>query len=175
MFDWVESGWGTFSDGYHSVPGSFNITLPAGATFLDIAGINALTLDPNMTWSSRPVVGFRTTLSPGQSFGWTVLYRDSNYGNSSPNSGTNPVVGGLNMILAQPIPFLPLTLGSLSLWAAVMSVFLLTGSELLAPAYGRTGVLINRRRLRIAALFLAGVFLASTIYGIILLQSIPPH
>ncbi|MGA3109627.1 MAG: hypothetical protein ABSD99_09325, partial [Candidatus Bathyarchaeia archaeon] len=118
----------------------------------------------------------KTTLLPGQSFGWTVLYRDSNHGNSNPNSGNNTVaVGGLNLILAQPIPFLPLTLGSLSLWAAIMSIFVLTGSELLAPAYGRTGVLINRRRLRIAALILAGIFLAAIVYGIILLQSVAPQ
>lgn len=175
VFDWQESAWGTFDDGYHSVPGSFNITLPAGVTFLDITGMNAMTLNPSVTGSSRPVVGFRTTLLPGQRVGWTVLYRNSTYNNSNPSSGTNPVGGGLNLILAQSIPFLPLTLGSLSLWAAVMSIFLLTGSELLAPAYGRTGVLINRRRLRIAALILAGIFLAAIVYGIILLQSVAPQ
>ncbi len=174
VFDWQESGWGTFSDGYHSVPGSFNITLPAGATFLDIAGINAMTLNPSVTESSRPVVRFRTTLLPAQNFGWTMLYRNSTHDNSNPNSGTN-TVGGLNLIFAQPIPFLPLTLGSLGLWAAIMSIFMLTGSELLASAYGRTGVLINRRRLRIAALILAGIFLAATVYGIILLQSVAPQ
>lgn len=174
VFDWQESGWGTFSDGYHSVPGSFNITLPAGVTFLDIAGMNAMALNASVTGSSRTVVGFNTTLLPGQSFGWTMLYRNSTY-SSNPNSVSNNVGGGLNLILAQSIPFLPLTLGSLSLWAAVMSIFLLTGSELLAPAYGRTGVLINRRRLRIAALILAGVFLAAIVYGIILLQSVTPQ
>ncbi len=176
VFNWQESAWGTFSDGYHSVPGSFNITLPAGATFLDIAGISAMTLDPSIMGGSRPGVGFRTTLLAGQRFGWTMIYRDSTYDNSHPNSetSTNPV-GGLNLILAQSVPFLPLTLGSLSLWAAVMSIFLLTGSELLAPAYGRTGVLINRRRLRIAAVFLAGIFLAATVYGIILLLSVVPQ
>jgi hypothetical protein len=175
VFNWQESGWGTFDDGYHSIPSSFNITLPPGVTFLDITGVDAMTLNPTVAESSRPVVEFRTTLPPGQRFGWTALYRNSTYANSNPSSGrsANPVVGGLNLILAQPIPFLPLTLGSLSLWAAVMSVFLLTGSELLAPAYGRTGVLINRRRLRIAALILAGIFLAAIVYAIIILQSIP--
>ena len=133
-----------------------------------------MALNASVTGSSRTVVGFNTTLLPGQSFGWTMLYRNSTY-SSNPNSVSNNVGGGLNLILAQSIPFLPLTLGSLSLWAAVMSIFLLTGSELLAPAYGRTGVLINRRRLRIAALILAGVFLAAIVYGIILLQSVTPQ
>jgi hypothetical protein len=174
LFNWQESAWGTFDDGYHSVPGSFNITLPAGTTFLDVTGINAMTLNPNVTRSSRPVVGFTATLLPGQRFGWTMLFRNSTYTASNPNSRTNPVAAGLSLFLAQPIPFLPLTLGSLSLWAAVTSIFLLTGSELLAPAYGKTGLLINRRRLRIAALILAGIFLATIVYGIILLQTVPP-
>ena len=174
-FRWQESAW-MFRDPYHAVPGSFNITLPPGSTFLDIAAMNAMTLNPSVTGSSRPVVGFRTTLLPGQSFGWTVLYRNSTYNNPNPNSGTNTntAVGGVNSFLAQPTPFLPLTLGSLSLWAAIMSVVVLTGSELLAPAYGRTGVLINRRRLRIAAIILVCIFASIIVYGaIILIQSVP--
>jgi hypothetical protein len=176
VFNWRESAWGTFDDGYHSVPGSFNITLPPGATILDITGINAMTLNASVTGSPRPVVQFRTTLSADQSVGWVVLYHDPTAENSNPNSETNTVVGGgLNSVWAQSIPFLPLTLGSLSSWAAVMSVFLLTGSELLAPAYGRTGVLVNRRRLRIAALILVSIFIGATVYAIILLQSVAPQ
>jgi hypothetical protein len=174
VFNWQESGWGTFDDGYHYVPASFNITLPATATFLDIAGINAMTLNPSVTGSSRAVVGFRTTLLPGQSLGWTVLYLDSTYVNSHPNSGTNNVVGGFDLILAQSIPFLHLTLAGLGLWVAVMSVLLLTGSEFVAPAYSKTGPFINRRRLRIAALIFVGAFLALLVYAIILLQSVAP-
>lgn len=173
VFNWYESAWGTFGDGYHSVPGSFNITLPAGATFLDIAGINAMNLFPSVIGGPGPVVGFRTTLLPDQGFGWSMLYRDP-HGNVSGNSAsTNPLPEeGLNVVLAKSIPFLPLTLGTLSQWTAVMSIFVLTGSELLAPAYGRTGVVINRRRLRVAALILASIFIATTVYEIILLQSV---
>jgi hypothetical protein len=174
VFRWAETGWGTFIDGYHSVPGTFNISLPANATFLDAVGINAIALNPNlMGSSSRSLVSLEETLPAGQTFGWTMLYNDSSAVNSQPTSGsTTPVAGGLNSILAQPIGFLPLTLGSLSLWTAVMSIFLLVGSELLAPAYGKTGVPINRRRLRIAALTLVILFIAVTAYAIILQQSV---
>jgi len=61
----------------------------------------------------------------------------------------------------------------LSLWAAAMAVILVTTSEFLSPLYSRTGmVTLNRRRLRIAALFLVAVFLGSVVYQVILLQSI---
>ncbi len=170
--------WYAYGDGFHSIPGSFNISLPTGARFLDMAGLNAMALDFNVRrGSSRAAVGFETTLPAGQVwFGWTMLYHDPSQENSPPTSiaPTTPSEGGLNLVLAQPIPFLPLTLGSMSLWTAIMSIFLLTGSELLAPAYGKTGVLINRRRLRVAALILAGIFLAVTAYEIILLMSIVP-
>jgi hypothetical protein len=64
------------------------------------------------------------------------------------------------------IPYLPLTLGNVNLWAAVMSVFLLTASELLSPLYQRTGsmLLINRKPIRIAALLLVALFLVTTGY-----------
>jgi hypothetical protein len=170
VFQWQESGWGTFSDGYHPVPGSFNITLPANATFLDATGINTVTLAPSITGSSK-LVGFRTVLLPDQSFGWTLLYHDSNYESRlNSQTPTTPAVGGLSDILAQSIPVVPFTLGNLSLWTAIMSVFLFTASELLAPAYGKAGVLINRRRLRIAALIVTSIFLAVTVYELILLS-----
>jgi len=175
VFNWYESTWGTFGDGYHSVSQSFNISLPAQATFLDISAVNAMTLDlRRMQGSSGSVVGFERALPAGQAFGWAILYHDSSYANSqevSPTSG-NPLEGSLNAVLAQSIPFIPLTFGSLSLWAAVMAVFLLTGSELLAPAYGKTNVVINRRRLRIATLIPVSIFLAVTAYEITLLHAI---
>jgi hypothetical protein len=65
------------------------------------------------------------------------------------------------------IPILPLTLSNLSLWSAVMSVFMLTASELLSPIYARTNILINRRRLRIGALVLVLLFLSTTAYQIL--------
>lgn len=175
VFDWHESTWDIFRNEYHAVPQSFNISLPARATFLDITGLNAMTLDLRRAeGSSGSVVGFERTLPPGEAFGWAILYRDSAFANSQPatETPTNPLEGGLNTVLAQSLPFLPLTFGSLSLWAAVMSVFLLTGSELLAPAYGKTNVVINRRRLRMATLIPVCIFLAVTAYEITLLHVI---
>jgi hypothetical protein len=65
-----------------------------------------------------------------------------------------------------------LTLGSAGLWTAVMSVFLLTASELLSPIYSKTGVLINRKRLRIAALVLVSIFIITTAYQIFASQAL---
>ncbi len=64
----------------------------------------------------------------------------------------------------------PLTLWDLSLWTAITAIILLATSELLSPYYGRTRLMINKRRLRIVALLVALIFLASVayrIYGIV--------
>ena len=66
----------------------------------------------------------------------------------------------------------PLGLWDLSLWAAITAIILLATSELLSPYYGRTRLMINRRRLRIVALLVALIFLATVayrIYGIVTL------
>jgi len=177
VFYWYEDGWSTYNDGYHSIPGSFNVSLPANATFLDVVGLNSISFDTNVNQSiSRSVVGMKEILPPGQQFGWIMLYNDSSYSASQSTSST-PIAAGsaLSTILAESIPFLPLTFGSLSLWSAIMSVFLLVGSELLAPAYGKMGILIDQRKLRIAALSLTILFMAVTAYEILLLQSTLPQ
>ncbi|GEM_PF-1657608 len=173
-FTWQESSWGTFNDGYHFIPGSFSVTLPQGGGIIDTVGINAIVLNQSVRAGSKPTVVFTTTLPPGLRFGWTVIYRDYTYVNSHrPNSTSGNPVTGLSMVLSQQIPVIPLSLGSLSLWAAAMAVILVTTSEFLSPLYSRTGmVTLNRRRLRIAALFLVAVFLGSVVYQVILLQSI---
>jgi hypothetical protein len=66
----------------------------------------------------------------------------------------------------------PLGLWDLSLWAAITAIILLATSELLSPYYGRTRLMINKRRLRIVALVVALIFLATVayrIYGIVTL------
>jgi hypothetical protein len=66
----------------------------------------------------------------------------------------------------------PLGLWDLSLWTAITAIILLATSELLSPYYGRTRLMINRRRLRIVALVVALIFLATVayrIYGIVTL------
>jgi hypothetical protein len=60
----------------------------------------------------------------------------------------------------------PLGFWDLSLWTAVIAIILLITSELLSPYYGRTGIIINRRRLRIAALIVAFLFLGTVAYRI---------
>jgi hypothetical protein len=64
----------------------------------------------------------------------------------------------------------PLGFWDLSLWAAITAIILLATSELLSPYYGRIDILINRKRLRIVALIVALIFLATVayrIYGIV--------
>ena len=60
----------------------------------------------------------------------------------------------------------PLGFWDLSLWAAVTAIILLATSELLSPYYGRTRLMINKKRLRIVALVVALIFLASVAYRI---------
>jgi len=151
---------------------AFSILLPKGATLLDTVGINLMTLNQTLAYGDTPALLFRITLPPLQPFGWTLLYRDFTWRNLHPiKTPSTATPGGLALISQIPLPILPMTLGGLSLWSAIMSVFLLTGSELLSPIYEKTGVLVNRRRLRIAAMLLVAIFLTTTAYQIILSQS----
>jgi len=64
----------------------------------------------------------------------------------------------------------PLSFWDISLWLAVTAIILLTTSELISPYYGKTNLLINKKRLRTAALTMGILFLitvAIRIYGII--------
>jgi len=122
----------------------------------------------NVTIGNAPSISLATTFIPAQKgFGWNLIYRDYTFRSLHPISGTTPTGSGLLSATEHLIPFLPLTLGSISLWTAIMSVFLLTGSELLSPIYIRTGILIDRRRLRIAALILVIIFLVTTAYRLL--------
>ena len=60
----------------------------------------------------------------------------------------------------------PLSFWDISLWTAITAIILLATSELLSPYYGRTGVLIDRKRLRIVALVVALIFLTTVAYRI---------
>lgn len=60
----------------------------------------------------------------------------------------------------------PLGLWDLSLWTAIIAIMLLVTSELLSPYYGRTGLLIDKRRLRMVAIIVALIFLATVAYRI---------
>ena len=53
----------------------------------------------------------------------------------------------------------PLSFWDISLWLAVTSIILLITSELISPYYGKTNLLINKKRLRNVALTVSTVFL----------------
>jgi hypothetical protein len=64
----------------------------------------------------------------------------------------------------------PLNFWDISLWLAVTAIILLITSELLSPYYGKTSLLINRKKLRNIATITAILFLitvAIRIYTII--------
>ena len=62
--------------------------------------------------------------------------------------------------------WLPLSFTDLSLWTAVVAIILLVTSELLSPYYGKTGININRGRLRLVALLVAFIFLGTVAYRV---------
>ena len=64
----------------------------------------------------------------------------------------------------------PMGFWDISLWLAVTAIILLATAELISPYYGRTNLVIEKKRLKQAALLLGVLFLitvAIRIYGII--------
>jgi hypothetical protein len=55
----------------------------------------------------------------------------------------------------------PLSFSDTSLWLAVTAIILLVTSELISPYYGKTNLLINKKRLKNAALVVSGLFLVT--------------
>jgi len=53
----------------------------------------------------------------------------------------------------------PLSFWDLSLWIAVTAIILLVTSELLSPYYGRTSIIVNKKRLRMVAISLGILFM----------------
>ena len=170
-FAWREYPWERFND-VHPIPERFTVNLPNEMALLDVVGYNSMDLVYNATGKAGVSLDLATDAT-AQSLGWTILYRDlSGAPNVSPLSSGH---SGLNSGVLLPI--LPLTVGNLSVWAAVMSVFLLTASELVSPIYSRSGygVLINRKRLRIAALLLVAIFIVTITYQLTIQQTIIQH
>jgi len=67
--------------------------------------------------------------------------------------------------------YFPLSFWDVSLWLAVTAIILLITSELISPYYGKTNLLINKKRLRNVALTMSILFLitvAIRIYEIII-------
>jgi len=64
----------------------------------------------------------------------------------------------------------PLSFWDISLWLAFTAIILLITSEIISPFYGKTKILINKKRLRNVALVMGIIFLITMvirIYGII--------
>jgi len=54
---------------------------------------------------------------------------------------------------------IPLTFWDISLWLAVTSIILLITAEFISPYYGQTNLLINKKKLKNAALITVILFL----------------
>jgi hypothetical protein len=64
----------------------------------------------------------------------------------------------------------PLSFWDAAMWIAVTAIVLLITAELTSPYYGKTGLTINRQRLKNVAITFAAIFLitvATRIIGII--------
>jgi hypothetical protein len=67
----------------------------------------------------------------------------------------------------------PLSFWDISLWLAITAIILLITSELISPYYGKTNLLINKKRLRNVALTVSTLFLitvATRIVAILILR-----
>jgi len=61
----------------------------------------------------------------------------------------------------------PLDIWDVSLLLAVCAAILLVTSELLSPAYGRTGIRINRNKLKNTAIAFSTLFLATVVIRVL--------
>jgi hypothetical protein len=53
----------------------------------------------------------------------------------------------------------PLTFWDINLWLAITAIVLLITSELISPYYGKTNLLINKKKLRNVAIIVSTLFL----------------
>ena len=63
----------------------------------------------------------------------------------------------------------PLSFWDISLWLAVTAIILLVTSELISPHFGKTGILIEKRRLRTVALTVGLLFMFTVFIRIYLI------
>lgn len=61
----------------------------------------------------------------------------------------------------------PLSFSDISLWLAITAIILLVTSELISPYYGKTKLLINKKRLQNLALAVSTLFLITVAIRII--------
>ena len=67
----------------------------------------------------------------------------------------------------------PLSFWDISLWLAITATILLITSELISPYYGKTNLLINKKRLRNVALTVSTLFLTTVAIRIITIMISP--
>jgi hypothetical protein len=65
----------------------------------------------------------------------------------------------------------PLSFSDITLWLAITAIILLATSELISPYYGKINLLIDKNRLRLAALGVGIVFIVSIIAQVFLVTS----
>jgi hypothetical protein len=53
----------------------------------------------------------------------------------------------------------PLGLSDISVWLAITAIILLVTSELISPYYGKTSLIVNKKRLRNTALVVSTLFI----------------
>jgi Ni,Fe-hydrogenase I cytochrome b subunit len=63
----------------------------------------------------------------------------------------------------------PLSFSDIILWLAITAIILLATSELISPYYGKTNLLIDKNRLRLAALGVGIVFIVTILVQIYLM------
>ena len=63
----------------------------------------------------------------------------------------------------------PLSFWDITLWLAITAIILLATSELISPYYGQTNLLIDKNRLRLAALGVGIIFIISILAQIYLI------
>jgi hypothetical protein len=61
----------------------------------------------------------------------------------------------------------PLTFWDISLWLAITAIILLITSELISLYYGKTNLLVNKKRLRNVALTVSTLFLTTVAIRIV--------
>lgn len=64
---------------------------------------------------------------------------------------------------------IPLSLWDASLWLSIISIILAITTEFVPPYHGKTGILINRRKLRDVSIATAIAFLITVAVGMVIL------
>lgn len=61
----------------------------------------------------------------------------------------------------------PLNFWDISLWLAIIAIILLVTSELISPYYGHRNILLNKKKLRSAALIWSTIFIVIVLVRLI--------